>query len=1006
LQPVHTSLKQFTTIIKMAEKNPPPPPFRPPSPTATSVSPTSYRSARQNELDALRSKGLAKIFNRHFTDATEKITLEREAADAALIEIIARKAEIKANPKSFETDGLTVTQLDALHMQLQKRKQDVQRKEQETKELYKRYVSQYGGSEAMAQRALHKQDSAKFSISALSSTMPVLHENRESDIMRQTDLVTARTKEKNNCAGIGSPTARKLEDGSFYESDQTRGPSPNTRVGRLNKKVSTAQSPPLLDITSEQNSNSRLDSPDVITSNGNPTTSQPQDKPSVKKNVLDGPRSLSPSNSFGNMSGLDSLLGGVMVNVDDDSDDDADSIMSGLTSMDGATVAIAEFKLTEFLKEETDNIRKMFSSNIGESEYDDDDDDDDLKSLGTVQTHTSLESQRAVIAAKKAEDLVKKMEEDTAWMNNPDLLDDDTDEENDEGEKDSQSSQSKPQWIAYYSDEHKRVYYYNSDTKQTCWTEPRDAVIDKSALDKSKLTDDNKCDDEDTVIVKDYTKAEPQDTQTQTRGITRSMSENLAAIDQYRPNSDGMSIGSGSISRTSRTSKVMIFKRKRALKRRRRNRIIVAFTVVCSLFGVGFYKSREQWMPVLGLQTVRQKAIEEERVLKVAADAAAEKAREIKLRKEEEQRKLAAEEQRKKTELAAKKKAEKEQKEAELVAKKKAELEAKKKAELEVKKKAEEKRIEAELAAQKKAEEDRIKAELAAQKKAEEDRIKDELAAQKKVEKAEKAAKKKAEADRKKAELAAKKNAEEQRRLAELAAKEKVEEERRVAELAAKEKADEERRVAEMAAKKAEEERRVAKLAAKEAERKRIKAELEAKAKAEEERMKVEIAAKAKAEEKRIKTELEAKAKAEEKRIKAELEAKAKAEEERKKVELAAKAKAEEEREEEERKLAEEKKRKKEEEEKLTERIRKELEVQIREDERRKTEERIREEERKKSELELVKSNNDVASLVLFTRNKTRCHIPFACYFIKQCKAAVRKKPLFDIKWVVDSMMQ
>jgi len=976
----------------MAETNPPPPPFRPPSPTATSVSPTSYRSARQNELDALRSKGLAKIFNRHFTDATDKITLEREAADAALVEIIARKAELKANPKSFETDGLTITQLDALHMQLQKRKLTVQRKEQETKELYRRYVSQYGGSEAMARKALEKQDSAKLnsSITAMSSTMPILHENRESDIMRQTNLESARTKEKKTCVGVGSSTSRMLEDGSFYDNDPTR--SPTNRVGRLNEKGSTVQSPPLLDITSELNSNSRLDSPGFIAPNGRSTTPRPHGKQSANKHVLDDP----DSHSFGNLSGLDSsFMGGVMVG-DDNDDDDADSIMSGLTSMDGATVAIAEFKLTEFLKEETDNIRKMLGINKGD---DDDSDDDDQKSMATFQTNTSLESKKAAVAAKKAEDLVKKMEEDTAWMDNPDLLNDDSDEENDNGENSLQDSQLKPHWIAYYSDEHERVYYFNSDTKQTCWTEPRDAVIDKSGLDKSKFPDDNNCDEEDTVVVKDYTKAEPQEAQPQ----ARSMADNLAAIDQYRPNSDVLSIGSGSISRTSRTSKVMIFKRKQALKRRRRNRILVVFTVVCSLVGIGLYKSREQWMPVLGLQTVRQKAIEEERVLKEAANIAAEKAREIRLQKEEEERKIAVEEQRKKTELASKRKAEKERKEAELAAKKKAELEAKKNAELEVKTKAESE-------AKKKAEEKRIQVELAAQKKAEEERIKVELAAQKKAEKTEKAAKKKAEIDLKNAELAARKKVEEEERLAKLAAKEKAEAERRVAELAAKEKAEEERRVADFAAKKAAEERRVAEIAANKAAEERRVAELAAKEKAEEERKVAELATKKAVEERRV-AELAAKkaaeerrvaelaaTEAEEERIRAELEAKTKAakvkaDEERVKAELQATYRVEKERKEKERKSAELKAEE--------ERKNKEFEEKIREDERRK----IREEEQMKGEVELAQAK-DVASSVLFTRNKNRCHIPFAWFLIRRCRAAVKKTPLFDVKWLVDSMMQ
>jgi len=943
---------------------PPPPKFKPPSPTPPSMSPTSYRSARQNELDALRSKGLAKIFNRHFTDATEKITSEREAADAALAEIVARKAELAANPKLFDKNGLTFTQLDALHMELQKRKHTVQRKERETIELYRRYVSQYGGNEVMARKALSKHgtpNSTALGNISMGSTMPVLHENHDYDIIRQNDLDTARAKEKKKCVGVGKQVGRKLEDGSFYESTRAPSPTNTNRVGKLIKKEITSQSPPLLDITGDLNSNGGMDAPGVVASTGSSTTLQPQDKQSQGNDVSEFPP-ISPSNSFGNISGLDSsFLGGVMVgpgNKDDYDSDGDGSDMSGLTSIDGATIAIAEFKLTEFLREETESIRKMLGGDVGGSDY-----DEELSDIATVKTATSIESQRAANAANKAEELAKKMAEATAWMDNPALLDDDSEDDNDENDGE-ESLQPTPQWVAYYSDEHKRVYYFNTLTNQTCWTEPQDEEIDKSALkkEKSKLGNDDDY-DEDTVVVKDYTKAEPKE-----RSQNRSMSENLALIDQFRPNSDAASVCSGAMSgamsRNSRTSKVLAFKRKRALKRRRRNRIIVAFTV-CSMVGAGVYRSREQWMPVLGLQTTQQKEIENDRILKEAAASAAEKVKAERLQKE---KLLAAEKERKMAELAASKK-------AELEAKKKTELEAKEKAELAAKKKAEEKRIQAELVAQKKAEEKRRLAELAAQKKIEEE-IKAEKAAKKK---AEIAAKKKVEEERRKAELAAK-MAEEERVKAELVAKAK-------AELAAKKKAEEERIKAELAAK--------------------AKAELAAKKKAEEERKVAELAAAKKVEEERRLAELRA---AEERKL-----AEFKAAEERKLAEM----KAEDERKLAELKAKEEKREKQEAEQKRRE---KELERQIREDERKKVEleQRIREDERKKLLDEIRRKNEETGGLTttpIKRKKKIICSLPFAFLFSKDCKKVKkekkekvalvkRNKPDLSKISLIDSMLQ
>merc|ERR1711957_235631 len=110
--------------------------------------------------------------------------------------------------------------------------------------------------------------------------MPVLHENHDYDIIRQTDLETARANEKKKCDGVGSSAAQKLEDGSLYESTYA-STSPNNHVGKLNKQL------PILDV----------DSPGVVASSSSSTTNQPQDRISTTNDVSDAPP-LSPSNSF------------------------------------------------------------------------------------------------------------------------------------------------------------------------------------------------------------------------------------------------------------------------------------------------------------------------------------------------------------------------------------------------------------------------------------------------------------------------------------------------------------------------------------------------------------------------------------------------------------------------------------------------------------------------------------------------------------------------------------
>lgn len=102
----------------------------------TPPSRSSYHSLVQNELNDLRQKGLTKKHNKHFTLESERLREERREAEDALREIVRRKAEIAANPKLYKSsrglnDGMTLTQLDALHAELQLKKQEVERREKE-----------------------------------------------------------------------------------------------------------------------------------------------------------------------------------------------------------------------------------------------------------------------------------------------------------------------------------------------------------------------------------------------------------------------------------------------------------------------------------------------------------------------------------------------------------------------------------------------------------------------------------------------------------------------------------------------------------------------------------------------------------------------------------------------------------------------------------------------------------------------------------------------------------
>lgn len=598
----------------MSKGVPPPPPVQPPPPpTFTPPAKSSYHSKRQDELDAIRKKGLAKIFNKHFTTVATKIQHERAAAELALAELERRKAELSANPKSY-SGGLTLTQLDKLHMELKKRKSEVFRKERETQELYKRYVSQYGGATGKSRSSYPQRG------------MPILHEHSYNDVLWQSDLMLAKATEKNEAtkdSDVGKLADQYIND--CANAIQGIEHTPSNNIGKLsgdeyNPVVENdsqrshvyssdfPQSPDVKKLTSKESKRAKpFDSPapTSITSTDSKSSEALPQKDDVAKHTEKSPSVvLSFQGETSNNS--DSLLGGVMVttkssNKLDDCDDS--STMSGLTTMDGATVVEAEWRLTEFLRIETENIRKMFADedeakNEGESDCNDLISDNSAPSIIIGEVHQ---------AAKKAEEMVRQMEAATAWMQDPTLLDSDSDDEDDDeeepeaGDDDVGSVPEGLEWRCFWSEQHKREYYYNTETGQTCWTKPQDVTIDFSTMRKGNNDDDdyNEIDsvasealdnDGDSVTVKDYTKSRKILVDTQALNPTEFTNEEM--IDVFRPDNDAISVSSrGSIRQS---SKVLQYRRKRARNQRMKRRLRLAVCAMVALSAYYYYAQRKE----------------------------------------------------------------------------------------------------------------------------------------------------------------------------------------------------------------------------------------------------------------------------------------------------------------------------------------------------------------------------------------------------------------------------
>ena len=96
-----------------------------------------------DELDELRTRGIAKVLNKHFNTTTRQLAIEKAEADSALADLERRRAQTKTFVPS---KGGELNPYDKLYVQLQQKRAECRRKEKETMMLYQRYVMKYGKS--------------------------------------------------------------------------------------------------------------------------------------------------------------------------------------------------------------------------------------------------------------------------------------------------------------------------------------------------------------------------------------------------------------------------------------------------------------------------------------------------------------------------------------------------------------------------------------------------------------------------------------------------------------------------------------------------------------------------------------------------------------------------------------------------------------------------------------------------------------------------------------------
>eukprot|EP00529_Nitzschia_sp_RCC80_P005691 CAMPEP_0113483734 /NCGR_PEP_ID=MMETSP0014_2-20120614/23586_1 /TAXON_ID=2857 /ORGANISM="Nitzschia sp." /LENGTH=988 /DNA_ID=CAMNT_0000377289 /DNA_START=911 /DNA_END=3877 /DNA_ORIENTATION=+ /assembly_acc=CAM_ASM_000159 len=209
----------------MTQHHPMAAPLPPVSSKAKDYSDNNRPTEVTDELDQLRTAGIARVLNRHFTETTKQLAKEKAQADAALADLERRRAnknnskwnnaENGSNPGASSSAHLHP--YDALYMELQQKRAECRRKERETMMLYQRYVMKYGKS---------------------AKTAPIQVTGEETE-NQHSDLPTTTTGTKGNDPPGDSPGTSSLlgtlPEHSEIEPNTTRSPGRGISTKSKNK---------------------------------------------------------------------------------------------------------------------------------------------------------------------------------------------------------------------------------------------------------------------------------------------------------------------------------------------------------------------------------------------------------------------------------------------------------------------------------------------------------------------------------------------------------------------------------------------------------------------------------------------------------------------------------------------------------------------------------------------------------------------------------------------------
>jgi hypothetical protein len=359
------------------------------------------------ELEALKQRGLAKMLNKHFTETALQLEQEKAAADAALRDLEERKSRTSEyTGPNYNHTG--ISPLDEMCLQANRWRAECRRKEKETMLLYQRYVHRFGDTlHSIVPHCTPDSPTTSAPPPRKAPTTTTTSTTPSSLVPNMAKQIEATLEEYLKQGAVSVPSMQTIGKDETYQNLQKKEEEQfrNFYRRQLEQKGIDVKYP------------------------GFSITNRP-DFPGFPINTIEEKRNVSS---------------------DENDNDDDESVMSELTTLQSVIIQDCERSVVTYLQEEHKKIQSLLRG--------DDDDQEDMD-----------ENESAV---SQAESMVQQMEEILAEYQNarPSI-------KNSKHAKSQHPPRQYPtdnpneHWTVYYDEFYQQDYYHEKFTNRTQWEPP------------------------------------------------------------------------------------------------------------------------------------------------------------------------------------------------------------------------------------------------------------------------------------------------------------------------------------------------------------------------------------------------------------------------------------------------------------------------------------------------------------------------------------------------------